>query len=73
MLADKLKFNPIEKEPPETNTQTDSSNVPVEESSSDTQNSQMRNQMSEGGEPKPTKLDEASIATRGMDKNSRKT
>ncbi|MRI72885.1 hypothetical protein FDP51_02395 [Enterococcus mundtii] len=68
LLADKLKFNPIEKEPPETNTQTDSSNVPVEESSSDTQNSQMRNQMSEGGEPKPTKLDEASIATRGMDK-----
>ncbi|MGM0275019.1 hypothetical protein [Enterococcus sp. AZ080] len=68
LLADKLKFNPIEKEPPETNTQTDSSNVPVEESSSDTQNSQMRNQMSEGGEPKPTKLDEASIVTRGMDK-----
>ncbi|QCJ56298.1 hypothetical protein [Enterococcus mundtii] len=68
LLADKLKFNPIEKEPPETNTQTDSSNVPVEESSSDTQNSQMRNQMIEGGEPKPTKLDEASIVTRGMDK-----
>ncbi|MBO0462882.1 hypothetical protein JZO83_14230, partial [Enterococcus sp. DIV1298c] len=68
LLADKLKFNPIEKAPPETNTQTDSSNVPVEESSSDTQNSQMRNRMSEGGEPKPTKLDEASIATRGMDK-----
>ncbi|WP_301390122.1 hypothetical protein [Enterococcus spodopteracolus] len=68
LLADKLKFNPIEKEPPETNTQTDSSHAPVEESSSDTQNSQMRNQMSEGGEPKSTKLDEASIATRGMDK-----
>ncbi|MGM0108164.1 hypothetical protein [Enterococcus sp. AZ172] len=68
LLADKLKFNPIEKEPPETNTQTDSSHASVEESSSDTQNSQMRNQMSEGGEPKPTKLDEASIATRGMDK-----
>ncbi|MBO1300877.1 hypothetical protein [Enterococcus sp. DIV1271a] len=68
LLADKLKFNPIEKAPPETNTQTDSSNVPVEESSSDTQNSQMRNRMSEGGEPKPTKLDESSIATRGMDK-----
>ncbi|MDV7746236.1 hypothetical protein [Enterococcus mundtii] len=76
LLADKLKFNPEEKVPPETNTQTnnqtdtqtDSSHASVEESSSDTQNSQMRNQMSEGGEPKPTKLDEASIVTRGMDK-----
>ncbi|MGG5303652.1 hypothetical protein IGK16_001268 [Enterococcus pernyi] len=72
LLADKLKFNPEEKVPSETNTQTntqtDSSHASVEESSSDTQNSQMRNQMSEGGEPKPTKLDEASIATRGMDK-----
>ncbi len=72
LLADKLKFNPEEKVPSETNTQTnnqtDSSHASVEESSSDTQNSQMRNQMSEGGEPKPTKLDEASIVTRGMDK-----
>jgi len=76
LLADKLKFNPEEKVPSETNTQTntqtdtqtDSSHASVEESSSDTQNSQMRNQTSEGGEPKPTKLDEASIVTRGMDK-----
>ncbi|WP_196769025.1 hypothetical protein, partial [Enterococcus mundtii] len=72
LLADKLKFNPEEKVPLETNTQTnnqtDSSHAPLEESSSDTQNSQMRNQMIEGVEPRPTKLDEASIATRGMDK-----
>ncbi len=72
LLADKLKFNPVEKVPPETNiqtaTQTDSSHAPVEESASDTQNSQMRNQMREGGELGSTKLDGTSTATRGMDK-----
>ncbi|NAA04975.1 hypothetical protein [Enterococcus mundtii] len=72
LLADKLKFNPVEKVPPETNTQTatqiDSSHPPVEESASDTQNSQMRNQMREGGELRSTKLDGTSTATGGMDK-----
>ncbi|MDA9462962.1 Hemagglutinin protein [Enterococcus mundtii 3F] len=72
LLANKLKFNPVEKVPPETNiqtaTQTDSSHAPVEESASDTQNSQMRNQMREGGELGSTKLDGTSTATRGMDK-----
>ena len=68
LLADKLKFNPVEKVSPETNTQADSSHAPTEESSSETQNSQMRNQMSEGSELGSMKQDGTSIATRGINK-----